>query len=128
MSKKSVAVTGMAALVAGIVIGSAGTAESNTTAAPQVKTVTETVVPQGCLDAIDAAESIMGDETPKFAQVTIAYIDLVQRALMAGMDMDVAEANRIADKVRHLSRKTNGITQRLDPLIADFKAGRATCH
>lgn len=130
MSKKTVAFTGLAALVAGVVIGSSGT-EQAAVAEPKIKTVTETVevevTPQGCLDAIEAGETIMGDEVPKFADITISFIGLVQRAAKAGMNMDAVAMGNIAEDVDGLTKDTQNINAELTPLVRDFKAGRAEC-
>ncbi len=137
MSKKSVAFTGVATLIAGIVIGASGGGEP-AVAEPQVRTVTETetvteeveveVVPQGCLDAIEAGETIMAEEMPKFADITIGYIDLIQRAAEAGVQMDVAAIETITDEMEDLTAQTGDITTRSKPLIREFKIGREACE
>lgn len=134
MSKKTVIGTAVVALLVGIGLGNtpAGSTEKEV-AEPKIRTVTETqtvteeVVPQGCLDAIDAAET-MATQSGKFARITVGYIDLIERAAMAGASFDTAEVADIAHDMEDLSGRTNNITERLDPVIASFKSGRAECE
>lgn len=134
MSKKTVVFTGLATLIAGIVIGSSG-GEEAAVAEPKIQTVTKTetvtekvkVVPQGCLDALDAAAGIYG-EFGAFGDITVGYIDLIQRSAVAGMDMDVAEIEDITAEMRDLTDDTTNVTKNVKPLSRTFLAGSDECR
>ena len=136
MSKKTVVITGLATLVAGIVIGSSGSASSDVPAAqPQVKTVTKTrtvtdrveVTPQSCLRAIDAADQIRSSASD-YTDITIQLMDvnakwpgLMKRTLTAGMNMDVAAVQNITNTVRGMNSDMDGITSDIDGLASDLR-------
>lgn len=150
MSKKSVVITGVAALVGGIVIGSAGSASSDVPAAePQVKTVTKTrtvtdrveVTPQVCLTALDLGATI-GGKAGDFGGLFVQMLDvnakwpgLMKRTLQAGMTMDAPAVQDITDEVKGMNSDMTGINGdlsdlngELTPLVRRFKNARARCE
>ncbi len=133
MSKKSVAFTGAAALVAGIVIGSSGASSTAEVAEPQVKTVTKTktvteeVTPQSCLDAIEASEGI-ADQAIRFTDASTKWPNLVSRALQAGMAMDVAEVKNITADIEGITADYEDITVDTQQLVSDFNTTSADCQ
>jgi len=134
MSKATVTFTGVAAVVAGVVIGSSDSASSDVTAKPEVRTVTKTEtvteiqVPQSCLRAIHAGEKIMGTHVPRFAEATVGYIDLIQRAAEAGAGMDVAGINQVRQDMEELTADVGDIHRDIKPLGDTFKANRDLCE
>lgn len=135
MSKKSVVITGLGALVAGVIIGSAGAASSTTVAEPQVKTVTQTrtvtdrveVTPQSCLDAIDAAEAI-SVQTRDYVELTTDLPQMIVSAAKAGMSMDAAALEAVTTDMNDFSSDTKSITAKIGPLVNDFNSAKASCQ
>lgn len=66
------------------------------------------VAPQVCIDALDAVGDLM-DNAATFAAVVSEYPILVSDAMRAGMDMDVAAAERILGRIESITAEVNAL-------------------
>lgn len=127
------------AFFAGVVLGVAPTDTTATTATPPVNeaveepaptvtvtpdpkvvtktetnTVTKRVVPQSCLDGLDAAESLVHEVMIPFGEVTIDLLDATNTFDLAGIESATAEIDRL--------------TSRTERIVAEYNAAADECR
>lgn len=92
-----------------------------------VRTLTKevAVVPEVCLEALDSARAVF-KVAEENGSVTIGYINLIDDALDAGFDTDIAAINRIAERVEKLTLKTQRLTDKL--AASEFVTNAAECE
>lgn len=79
---------------------------------PVTETVEVEVTPQACLDALDYAGQLL-EGSAEFANITGRTLPLIEQALMAGLDYDVAA-------VEAITAELDSINADLDALIANM--------
>lgn len=128
--------TGVAALLVGIGIGSAGEKVETVTIDRPVeveKVVTETiteeveVTPDACITALDHADGLL-DASLTVIDVASGAFGLIPRAAEAGMDYDVAAMEQIAVEGEEMGVLIEEQTAVVGPLRANYDAAVEECR
>lgn len=103
------------------------------TVTPEPKTVTKTVtknvptVPQSCLEAIADTRRLAGNIS-KYVDTSGDYVQLLPKALNAGIDQSPAEINAVAAKMRSFNGKQSATVGKMRPIVADFRKHSDACE
>jgi hypothetical protein len=89
--------------------------------------VTVETVPQSCLDALDAADTIAGD-TGAFGQIMVDMITQFPKAVRAAFNRDAAAINAATTRQEGINTRLGNLTDRMAPHIDTYRAARDECQ
>lgn len=125
----------LATAFVGIGIGAAGSSDATATPAPAptvtetaepvVETVVEEVTPQSCIDAIDAADTVI-DDLGTLGLTIAEYIEIIPDAYEAGLYADDTAAAQVMADMEDLNARVEGMG--IESSRADYDAAVISCR